>query len=88
VKECKLYDKLLDKISSETESLISGSSDKDRPAPVPIPHISIPLTQNNPPTHSHSSLLSYKFLSLSSLLSKKPIVKIENIDNINSDIEM
>ena len=63
VKEYKLYDKLLDKTSLETELSVPNSSGKDRPALVPIPHTSIPSIQNNPPTHSPSLSLSYKSIS-------------------------
>ena len=38
-KECKLYNKLLDKISSEIELSVLSPSEKDKPAPVPIPVI-------------------------------------------------
>ena len=73
VKEYKLYNKLLDKISPETESSVSDSSEKGRPAPIPIPHTLIPLIQSNPPTHSSLSSLSYKSTSLSPTPeSKKP----------------
>jgi len=34
LKEYKLYDKLLDKISPETKLLMPNSSEKDKPAPV------------------------------------------------------
>ena len=60
VKECKLYNKLLDKTSLETELLVPKSSGKDGPALVPILHTSIPPIQNNPPTHSPSP---YKSIS-------------------------
>jgi len=50
-KECKLYDKLLNKISSKIESSVSDSSGKDRHAPLPTPHIPISPIQNNLPTH-------------------------------------
>ena len=88
-KEHKLYNKLLDKTSLETELLTPNSSEKDRSAPVPIPHISTPLIQNNPPTHSPLPPLSYKSTSLlSTPESKKPIVEIEELNDIDSDIEM
>jgi len=63
VKECKLYNKLLDKISLETVLSVSESFSKDRPAPVLISLLSISLIQNNSFTHSYSPSLSYKFLS-------------------------
>ena len=36
IKEHKLYDELLNKMSPKTESLVSNSSEKDGTAPVPI----------------------------------------------------
>jgi len=63
VKECKLYNKLLNKISSETKLLVSSPSSKDRPTSIPILHIPIPPIQNNSPCFP-SSFLSYKFPSL------------------------
>jgi len=89
IKEHKLYNNLLDKISSETELSMPSSSGEDGLTPVLIPHISIPPIQNNSPTHSSSPFLLYK--SLSSILipgSKKSMIEIEENDNINSDIEM
>ena len=62
-KECKLYDKLLDKISPETELLVSDSSGKDELSPVSIPHTPIPPNQNSSPTCSSLPSLSYKSLS-------------------------
>jgi len=89
MKEYKLYDKLLNKISPETESSVPDTSGKDGPASVPIPHILVPFIQNNSPTHSSSPSLSYKFPSPSLTLgSKKPTVKIEKNDDIDSDVEM
>jgi len=41
-KEHKLYNKLLDKISLETESSVPNPSEKDGPAPVPILYTLIP----------------------------------------------
>jgi len=64
IKECKLYNELLDKTSPEIESLIPNSSGKDRLAPVPIPHTLIPPIQNNPPTCSPLPSPSYKSISL------------------------
>ena len=40
-KECKLYNKLLDKISLETKLLAPGPFGKDKSAPVPILYILI-----------------------------------------------
>jgi len=88
-KEYKLYNKLLDKISPETELLVPNPFEKDRPAPVPIPHTSISLIQNNPPTYSSSPSLSYKFTSpLPTPGSKKPIVEIEEDNNVNYNGEI
>ena len=88
VKECKLYNKLLNKISSETELLVSGSSSKDRPTSVPILYIPIPPIQNNPPCFP-SPFLSYKFPSLLPFpRPKRPIVEIKEADNVDSDIEI
>jgi len=88
VKECKLYNKLLNKISWETELLVSSFSSKDRPTSVSILHIPIPLIQNNPSCFP-SPFLSYKFpSSLSFPGPKKPIVEIKEADNVDSDIEI
>jgi len=88
-KECKLYDKLLDKISSETEPSIPDPSGKDRPAPVPIPHTLVPPIQKNLPTHSPSSSLSYKSTSpLSTPESRKPTVEIKETNDVDSNVEM
>jgi len=77
----------LKKISPETESSVLGPSRKDGPALVHIWHMHIPLIQNDSPTHSSESSLSYKFLSpLPTLESKKSIVEIEKNDNVDSDI--
>jgi len=89
MKEHKLYNKLLDKISSETELSMSSSSKKDRPTLVFILHISIPSIQNNSPTHFSLSFLSYKSLaSIPIPGSKKSIVETEENNNIDSDIEI
>jgi len=88
-KKYKLYNKLLNKISSETELLMPDPSRKDGPAPVPILHISISLIQNNSLTYSSSLSLSYKFISLSSTLeSKKLTVEIKEDDDVDSDVEI
>jgi len=88
-KECKLYDKLLDKISPETELLVSNSSGKAGPALVPTPHTFIPPIQNNPSTCSSLPSLFYKSISpLPTPKFKKPIVEIEENDNVNSDVEI
>jgi len=63
MKEYKLYNKLLNKISSETELLVSSPSSKDRPTLVPILHIPVPPIQNNP-SYFPLPFLSYKFPSL------------------------
>jgi len=57
IKEYKLYDRLLDRISLEIESSVPEPSGKNRPAPVSIPYINILPIQNN--SFLHSSLLSY-----------------------------
>jgi len=64
VKEYKLYDKLLDKITLETELSTLIPSKKDEPALVPI---SIPPTKKNLHNYSLSSSLSYKSPSLTYL---------------------
>jgi len=64
MKVYKLYNKLLDKISPETESLVPGFSSKDGSAPVPIPHT----------THF--------------FYSKQPMIEIEEVDDVDSDIEI
>ena len=88
-KEHKLYDKLLDKISSETKLLVPDSFRKDRPAPVSTSHTSNPPVQNNPLTHSSSPFLSYKSTSLPSILRfKKPTVEIEEDNDVDSDVEI
>ena len=46
-KECKLYDKLLDKISSETELLVPDPFRKDRPALIPILHTYFPHSKQS-----------------------------------------
>jgi len=87
MKEHKLHNKLLDKISPETESLVLRSSSKDKSALVSIPHTLIPPIQNNPPPCS--SLLSPLYKSLSPLpspVSKKPMIEIEKVDDVDSDI--
>ena len=87
--KCKLYDELLDKTSSEIESLTPNSSGKDGPASVPILHISVPSIHNNPPTCFPLSSLSYKSISLPPTSEpKKPTVEIKETSNVDSDIEM
>jgi len=88
-KEYKLYNKLLDKISLETELLAPDFSKKDRPALVSIPYSPIPSIQNNPYTCSPSSSLSYKSTSLlSTLRPKKPIIEVKEINDIDFDVKM
>jgi len=85
----KLYNEVLNKTSLETELLVSDSSRKDEPAPVPIPHISISPIQNNTSTYSLSPSPFYKSTSFPSTSgSRKPIVEIEETNDIDSDIEM
>jgi len=50
IKEHKLYNNLLDKISLEIESSVPEPSSRDRPALVSIPPTSIPPIQNNSPS--------------------------------------
>ena len=91
-KEHKLYNKLLDKISLEIESLMPGPFSKDRPALVHVLIISIPPVQNNPSSYSYSHSLStsYKSPSLSPpLMPKLFSVRIEEVDNnVDTDVEM
>ena len=88
IKKHKLYNKLLDKLSLETELLVSDPFGKDEPAPVPILHILIPLIWNNSSTHSSSPSLFYKSISLSYIpRSKKSIVEIEENDNVDFNVD-
>ena len=88
-KECKLYDKLLDKISPEIELLVPNPFEKDRSALVPTPYTFIPPIQNNLPTHSSLSSISYKSIFPPSIPRfKKLIVEIKENDDVSSDIEM
>jgi len=88
VKEYKLYNKLLDKISPKTELTVSNPSEKDRSASVFISHILISYIQSNFLTYSFSLSLFYKSLSpLPILKFKKPTVEIEEVDNVDSNIE-
>jgi len=87
--EYKLYDKLLNKISSEIELSVFRPFSEDKPALVSIPYISISPVQNNSPPYFLSLSLSYKSLFFLSLpISKKPIVKVKEIDNIESNVEI
>ena len=89
VKECKLYNELLDKISLEIELLVPGPSGKDEPILIPILHISIPFIQNNSPTCSPLLSSFYKFLSpLPTPKSKKLIIEIEKDDDVDSNVEI
>ena len=88
-KEYKLYNKLLDKISSGTELLVPRPSDKDRPTPILIPYIPISIIQNNPSPYSPLLFFSYKSLSsLPSPVPKKPTVEVNEVNNVNSNVEM
>ena len=88
-KECKLYDELLDKTSPETELLVPDPSWKDKPTLIPILHTLIPPIQNNSPTCSPLSSLSYKStFPLFTLESKNLILKIEETNDVNSNVEM
>ena len=89
IKECKLYNKLLDRISLETESLVPNSSGKAGLALVPTSHTPIPPIQNNSSTCSSLPSLFYKSISpLPTPKFKKPTVEIEENDNVNSDVEI
>jgi len=73
----------------ETELSVPSSSGKDRPTSVLILHILIFLIQNNSSTYSPSLSLFYRSLSLLFTLgSKKSTVEIEEVDDVNSDVEM
>ena len=88
-KEYKLYNELLNKTSPETELLASNSSGKDGPAPIPISHILILPIQNNSPTCSPLSSLTYKSIFLP--LTPGPvklIVEIEETNDVDFDIEV
>ena len=91
-KKYKLYNRLLDKISLETELSVPNFSGKNGPAPVSIPHtysFYFPPIQNNPSTCSSLPSLFYKSLSLLSTPgSKKPIVEIEEEEDVNSNVEI
>ena len=88
-KEYKLYNRLLNKISSETGLSLSDSFRKDGPTPLPTLHTPFSSIQNNSPTHSSSSSLSYKSIFPSPTLGfKKSIIEIKEDNGINSDIEM
>ena len=76
-KECKLYNKLLDKISPETELLVPSSSGKNELALVSIPSI-----QNNPSVCSPSLTLSYKFPA------PLPILDIKEDNDVDSNVEI
>jgi len=79
----------LDKISLQTESLVSNPSGKAGSALVPTPHTSISPIQNNSSTCSSSPSLFYKSISpLPTPKFKKSTVDIEEDDNVNSDVEM
>ena len=57
IKEYKLYDRLLDRISLEIESSVPEHSGENRPTPVSISYIYILPIQNN--SFLYPSLLSY-----------------------------
>jgi len=88
-KEHKLYDKLLDKISPETEWSVSDPFGKNRPTPVPTLNTLIPHIQNNPPNNSSSLYFSYKSTSPSPTLKfKNPTVEIEKDDGVDPNIKI
>jgi len=69
--------------------LVPKCSRKDKLVPVSISHTFILPIQNNPPHFSSLPSLSYNFPSLLSLsVPKKPIVEVEEVDNINSNVKM
>ena len=79
----------MNKISLETELPVSDPSRKDKPTLVHNLYILIPPILNNPPTYSSLSFLSYKSPSLTPTLgSKKPIIEIEENNDIGSDVEI
>jgi len=79
----------LDKINPEIELLVSCPSRKYGLTSVPITYIPISLIQNNPPTYFLSLFLSYKFPPfLPTPKSKKPIIEIEEEDNVDSDVKI
>ena len=89
VKEYKLYNKLSNKISLKIKLLTSGSSGKDRPTLIFISHISISPIQNTSSTCFSLFFLSYKSLFLTSTPKfKEPIIEVEQINNIDSDIKI
>jgi len=68
---------------------VPNSSRKNGPALVPISHTPILPIQNNSLTHPSFSFLSYKSPSPPPIpKSKKSIIKIEENDDINSNVEM
>ena len=89
IKEHKLYNKLFDKISLEMESLVPESPSKDAPALVPITHTLIPPIQNNSPSCFSSLSSLYKSPSSPPFpVLKKPMIEIEEVDDIDSNIEI
>ena len=63
--------------------------EKDEPTLVFIPHILISSIQSNSPTCSPLSFFSYKSLFfLFTLGSKKPIIKIEENDDVDSNVKI
>ena len=76
----------MDKISSETELLAPNSSGKDGPTLVPIPHTSSSPIQNNPPTCSSLSSLSYKSISFLPTPRYKKLIVENNENNENNKI--
>jgi len=77
----------LNKISPETKWSVSDPSRKNGPAPVPTLHTLISPIQNNLPTHSSLPYFFYKFTSLLPTPKfKKPIVEIEEDNDVDSDV--
>ena len=87
VKEHKLYNKLLDKINPETESLMHEPFSKNRPALVSVLFTPIPPVKNNPPSHSSSSSPSISYKSLSLLFSLMPKLFSVRVEEVNNNID-
>ena len=80
IKEYKLYNKLLNKISLEIELLVPGPSRKDKLTPVFTLCMPISLIQNISFTCSPLFSFSYKFSVFSfTLRSKRLIIEIKKV---------
>jgi len=79
----------LDEISSEIELSASDSFGKDEPTSVHTPYTFIPPIQKNPSTYFPLSSLFYKSPSPPPILgSKKPTIKIEEEEDVDSNVEI